>query len=86
MQECLNEVKQDEFELALNALRSSGFSDISGPYVHSAPSGNMYYGPFRQSAWVADGKTVLLKKEDLAAGGCSYFVSGALSERAAQAV
>lgn len=49
------------FEEQLKKLRNDPQSGLSGPFIHSAPAGNMFRGPFKEQAWMIGKKTVLMK-------------------------
>ena len=52
---------QMEFEKQLRILQEDTQSGLTGPFIHSAPKGNMHRGPFRDYAWMI-GKEAVLRK------------------------
>lgn len=57
----MDKCTQQEFEKRLDELRNDPQSGLTGPFIHSAPAGNMFRGPFRERAWMIGKKTVLMK-------------------------
>jgi hypothetical protein len=65
---------QQEFERQLKKLQEDKQSGLSGPFIHAAPRGNMFRGPFREQAWLI-GKTTILKKVWAPATGWQFYRS-----------
>lgn len=57
MTECTEQI----FKQLLATFQDDPGSGLTGPFIHAAPVGNMFRGPFREQAWMV-GKTVVLKK------------------------
>ena len=55
-------------------LRDNPQSGLSGPFIHSAPKGNMFRGPFRERAWMI-GKQTVLKKAWTPESGWQFYRS-----------
>lgn len=70
------ECTQQQFEQLLKQLRDDPDSGITGPFIHSAPRGNMHRGPFKEYAWMV-GKDTALKKVWIADLGWKFFISDA---------
>ena len=51
---------QPAFDAHLQALQNDPESRLTGPFIHSAPHGNMFRGPFREKAWMIGMETVLM--------------------------
>ena len=51
----------EEFKTQLERLQNDPKSGLSGPFIHSAPAGNMFQGPFRMWAWQIGSETILKK-------------------------
>ncbi len=68
----MNECSRQEFEQNLKQLQDDKQSGLTGPFIHSAPKGNMFRGPFREHVWMV-GKDTMLKKAWTAASGWTYF-------------
>ncbi len=49
------------FNHLLEVLREDARSGLTGPFIHAAPAGNMFRGPFREQAWMI-GRTVVLMR------------------------
>ena len=52
---------QQQFEQKLQQLQMDKPSGLSGPFIHSAPKGNMYRAPFKEYAWTIKNRVVLQK-------------------------
>jgi hypothetical protein len=72
MKKNLTEVPQPQFETALKNFQKT-VPGFSGPFINSAPVGDMFTEPQRQSAWVIGNKTVLLKHENPLDGTVLYY-------------
>ena len=66
------ECTQQEFEQKLQQLQADKQSGLTGPFIHSAPKGNIFRGPFKERAWMI-AKDVVLKKAWLPETGWKYF-------------
>ena len=52
----MKECTQQYFEEQLKELQNNPQSGLSGPFSHAAPKGNMFRGPFREHAWMENGR------------------------------
>ena len=57
----MNEYTEANFKQALEELQKDPQSGLTGPFIHSAPKGNMHRGPFSDYAWMIGKETVLRK-------------------------
>jgi hypothetical protein len=48
-------------------------SGFAGPFIDSLPAGNVFSEPFRQMAWIAEKKAILLKYENFREKKTSYY-------------
>lgn len=60
------------FYLLLEQFRNDAQSGLTGPFIHAAPAGNMFRGPFREQVWMV-GKTVVLKRVWTPESGWHHF-------------
>lgn len=49
------------FHQLLRQLRDDPQAGLTGPFIHAAPAGSMFRGPFREQAWMI-GRTVVLMR------------------------
>ena len=70
------ECTQQQFDEELSQFRDDPQSGLSGPFIHSAPAGNMFSGPFKEYAWMV-GKDTVLKKIWTPESGWQFFMSDA---------
>ena len=68
------ECTRQEFEQQLTQLQDDHLSGLTGPFIHSAPAGNMFRGPFKEHTWMV-GKDVVLRKTWSPEDGRKYFSS-----------
>ncbi len=71
---------QQEFEQQLKQLRNDSQSGLTGPFIHSAPKGNMHRGPFKEYAWMV-GKVTMLKKIWTSEAGWLFYCNDAAGGR-----
>lgn len=72
VKENLTEVSEQKFNELLAAYQTAKPAGFSGPFIHSAPKGNMFSGPFKEEAWTIGTETVL-QKSWLPADGWKFF-------------
>ncbi|WP_372808587.1 hypothetical protein [Pontiella sp.] len=72
----MSEYTQPQFEEVLGRFRADPGAGLAGPFVHSAPRGNMHRGPFKECAWSV-GKDTVLKKTWTPDCGWRFFMRGA---------
>lgn len=65
----------EQFNAALAAYQKNRPEGFSGPFIHSAPAGNMFRAPFEERAWMVGPETVLIKRQTENGGG-EYFSAG----------
>ena len=76
MIECI----QQQFDEVLSQFREDPGSGLTGPFIHSAPKGNMHRGPFKEYAWMV-GKDTVLKKTWTPDCGWRFFMIDATGGR-----
>jgi hypothetical protein len=64
VKENLSEISEQEFNEILAIRQATPSLEVSGPFINSAPKGNMFSEPFRQSAWIVGERTVLFTQEN----------------------
>ncbi len=74
MKQHLKQVSRGQFKGALAAYRENSTLGFTGPFIHSAPKGNMFHGPFEERAWMLGSETVLIKRRS-GDGDWEYFAS-----------
>ena len=74
------ECTQQHFEEVLSQLRADPGSGLSGPFIHSAPRGNMHRGPFKEYAWMI-GKDTMLQKVWTVEHEWRFFINDATGGR-----
>ena len=65
-------ITNNEFGQQLKELQDDKQSGLTGPFIHSAPKGNMHQGPFKEQAWMVGPDTVLKKTWSPEAGWLFY--------------
>ena len=65
---------QEQFEHQLQQLQDDKQSGLSGPFIHSAPKGNLHRDPFREYAWLVK-KEIVLQKTWNQKDGWEFFTS-----------
>jgi hypothetical protein len=75
MENDLKPITCEQFNAALAAYQKNRPEGFSGPFIHSAPAGNMFRGPFEERAWMLGPKTVLIKRR-AGNGDAEYFSAG----------
>ena len=68
----MNKCTEIEFHQQHQQLKENGQSGLSGPFIDSAPAGNIFRGPFREFVWVI-GQEPMLKKTWTPETGWQFF-------------
>lgn len=67
----LKKCTKEEFDERMEICRNAGA--LSGPFIHSAPRGNIFSKPFKKMAWTLNSETELMKQRS-GEGNWEYYI------------
>ena len=75
----MKQCTQKQFEKRLEQLWKDCRAELSGPFIHSAPAGNLFGGPFSRRVWTL-GKRPVLERRWRPDEGLTFWMEGASGE------